>query len=148
MQSSNIAKSKRDEIWRNRRDKTMEAHLVAEASHDVDAIMATFASDAEVIVNGQIFSTPESIRNFHLALGFGGQGALPDLSSPPIRRFVSDEAIIIEYVIRGTHLGIFNNIPASGRAVELPATVIYEFDDEARLKSERAYIDITPLLNN
>jgi len=60
-------------------------------------------------------------------------------------RFVSHEAIVIEYSIRGTH-GIFNNIPPSGRAVELPATVIYEFDDEARL-SQMRYIDITPLLN-
>lgn len=39
-----------------------------------------------------------------------------------------------------------NNILPSGRAFELPVTVIYEFD-EARLRSERAYIDITPLLN-
>ena len=73
------------------------------------------------------------------------QGALQDLSSVPLRRFVSDEAIVIEYSIRGIHLGIFNNIPPSGRVVELPATVIYEFDDEAKLKSERAYIDITSL---
>lgn len=146
MHLSKITQTKRDENWRNLRDRTMEAHLAAEASHDVDAIMATFAPDAEVIVNGQVFSTLESIRNFHLALGFGGRGALPDLSSPPLRSFVSDEAIVIEYSIKGTHLGMFDNISPSGKVVELPATVIYEFDDEARLQSERAYIDITPLL--
>jgi len=83
------------------------------------------------------YSTPESIRNVHLAPGFGGLGALPDLSLSATCRFVS--SVVIEYSIRGTHVGIFNNIPPSGRAVELPATVIYEFDDEARLSQSVLY---------
>jgi hypothetical protein len=60
---------RKDDTWRTHRDQTMTAHLAAEAAHDVDAIMATFSPDAEVIVNGQIFNTPEAIRNFHLSLG-------------------------------------------------------------------------------
>ena len=109
--------------------------------------MATLSLDAEVIVNGQVFNTSEAIRNFHLSLGFGGQGALPNLTSPALKRFVSDEAIVIEYCIRGTHLGPFGNISPSGRDVELPATVIYEFDSEGKLRSERVYVDTAPLFN-
>jgi SnoaL-like domain len=96
---------RKDDTWRTHRDQTMTAHLAAEAAHDVDAIMATFSPDAEVIVNGQIFNSPEAIRNVHLSLGFGGQGALPNLTSPPLKLFVSDEAIVIEYCIRGRHSG-------------------------------------------
>jgi len=33
-------KSERNDIWRTRRERTMAAHLAAEAAHDVDAIMA------------------------------------------------------------------------------------------------------------
>jgi predicted ester cyclase len=139
----NMEKSK---DWYTCRDQTMEVHLAAEAAHDVDAIMATYAPDAEVVFNGRVFDTLEQIRNLHLALGFGGKGALPDLSSPPLRIFNVGEVIVIEYCIQGTHEGEFFGIQPTGKKVEMAAMVIYEFDDDARLKSERAYIDITPLL--
>jgi predicted ester cyclase len=146
MVSVDELKFKRAVDWYTRRDQTMESHLAAEAAHDVDAIMATYAPEAEVIVNGQVFGTLEQIRNFHLALGFGGKGALPDLSSPPLRSFKTGEVIVIEYCIKGTHEGEFVGIQPTGKKVEMAAMVIYEFDDDAMLKSERAYIDITPLL--
>jgi predicted ester cyclase len=146
MVSVNELKLERAENWYTRRDRTMESHLAAEAAHDVDAIMATYAPDAEVIFNGQVFDTLEQIRSLHLALGFGGKGALPDLSSPPLRSFKAGEVIVIEFRIKGTHEGEFVGIQPTGEKVEMAAMVIYEFDDEARLKSERAYIDITPLL--
>jgi predicted ester cyclase len=146
MLSVDKPKVEKSQKWYARRDRTMAAHLAAEAVHDVDAIMATYAPDAELVFNGQIFNTLEQIRNLHLALGFGGKGALPDLSSPPLRTFQSGEAIVIEYRITGTHQGEFAGIQPTGKEVAMAAMVIYEFDDEARLKSERAYIDITPLL--
>jgi predicted ester cyclase len=146
MLSVNEPKIERTEDWYTRRDRTMKAHLEAEAAHDVDAIMATYAADAEVIFNGQVFDTLEQIRNLHLTLGFGGQGALPDLSSPPLRSFKAEEVIVIEYSIKGTHKGGFMGIQPTGEKVEMAATVIYEFDHEAKLKSERAYIDVMPLL--
>jgi predicted ester cyclase len=133
--------------WYTRRDRTIEAHLAAEAAHDIDAIMATYAPDAELVFNGQVFNISEQIRNLHLALGLGGRGALPDLSSPPLRTFNVGEVIVIEYCIQGTHKGEFAGIQATGKEVEMAAMVIYEFDDEARLKSERAYIDTTPLFS-
>jgi predicted ester cyclase len=140
---SPIAKKSKD--WYVRRDRTMAAHLEAEAAHDVDAIMATYAPNAELVFNGKVFNTLEQIRDLHLALGFGGKGALPDLSSPPLRSFKAEDIIAIEYCIKGTHSGELMGIQPTGKQVEMAATVIYEFDDEARLKSERAYIDITPL---
>jgi predicted ester cyclase len=146
MLSVNEPKIERTEDWYTRRDRTMKAHIEAEAAHDVDAIMATYAPDAEVIFNGQVFDTLEQIRNLHLTLGFGGQGALPDLSSPPLRSFKAEEVIVIEYSIKGTHKGEFIGIQPTGKKVEMAATVIYEFDREAKLKSERAYIDVMPMV--
>jgi predicted ester cyclase len=146
MASVNEFSLKRTENWYTQRDKTMESHLAAEADHDVDAIMATYSPDAELIFNGQVFDTLEKIRTLHLSLGFGGKGAFPDLSSPPLRSFKAGELIVIEYRIKGTHKGEFIGIQPTGKKVEMAAMVIYEFDDDAKLKSERAYIDIMPLL--
>lgn len=146
MTFANEPKLERTENWYARRDHTMDAHIAAEVAHDVDAIMATYSPDAELIFNGQVFDTLEKIRTLHLAIGFGGTGAFPDLSSPPLRSFKAEEVIVIEYCIKGTHKGEFMGIFPTGKKVEMAATVIYEFDDDAKLKSERAYIDITPLL--
>lgn len=145
MLSVDESRLERTEDWYIRRYQTMEAHLAAEAAHDVDAIMKTYSPNAELVFNGQAFSTLEQIRELHLALGFGGRGALPDLSSLPLRRFEAGEVIVIEYCIRGTHKGEFMGIQPTGKKVKMAATVIYEFDEEARLKSERAYIDMIPL---
>jgi SnoaL-like domain len=121
--------------WYNRRDRTMAAHLAAEAAHDVDAIMTTYAPDAELVFNSQVFDTSEQIRNLHLALGFGGEGAISNLASPPLRIFYAGEAIVIEYCITGTHQGEFAGIQPTGQEVAMAATVIYEFDEEASVAS-------------
>jgi hypothetical protein len=124
----------------------MAAHLAAETAHDIDAIMATYAPNGEVVFNGQVFDTLEQIRRLHLDLGFGGSGTLPDLYASPIRKFDTGEAIVIEFRLRGTHEGEFGSIQPTGNKVEMPAVAIYEFDDEARLKFESVYVDTTPLL--
>jgi predicted ester cyclase len=145
MLSVDKPKIEKSQEWYARRDLAMAAHLAAEAAHDVNAIMATYAPDAELVFNGRIFGTLEQIRNLHLALGFGGEGALPDLSSPPLRIFYAGETIVIEYCITGTHKGEFAGIQPTGKEVTMAAAVIYEFDEQARLRSERAYVDTLPL---
>ena len=58
-----------------RRRALLAAHYAAENDHDLDRIMATFASGAEMIYNGQRFADPESIRWAH---GYIGLSAATD----------------------------------------------------------------------
>jgi ketosteroid isomerase-like protein len=145
-QIADKSKSEKSKDWYIRRDQIMKAHLAAETDHDIDAIMATYAPDGEVVFNGKVFDTLEQIRNLHLDLGFGGKGTLPDLCALPLRHFEAGDAIVIEFCLKGTHEGAFGSIKPTGKKVEMPAMVIYEFDDKARLKSERVYVDTTILL--
>jgi hypothetical protein len=41
--------------------------------------------------------------------------ALPDLEIDIQRRHVTDEAIVLEVIIRGTHFGGWRGLPATGR---------------------------------
>jgi len=67
--------------------------------------------------------------------------ALPDLEIEVRQQHVADEAILVEVVIRGTHLGGWKGLPATRRRVKLPLCGIYTFDADDRLAGERIYYD-------
>jgi predicted ester cyclase len=72
--------------------------------------------------------------------------ALPDLEIEIQRRHVTDEAILLEVMIRGTHLGAWRGLTATGRRVDFPLCGIYTFDGEDRLAGERIYYDRATVL--
>jgi len=67
--------------------------------------------------------------------------AMPDLEIEVQRRHVTDDAILLEVMIRGTHLGKWRGLPATGRRVEFPLCGVYTFDSENRLAGEKIYYD-------
>ncbi len=67
--------------------------------------------------------------------------ALPDLEIAVQRRHVAEDAVLVEVVIRGTHLGDWRGLPATGRRVEFPLCGVYTFDADDRLAGERIYYD-------
>ena len=67
--------------------------------------------------------------------------ALPDLEIAVQRRHMAEDAILVEVVVRGTHLGGWRGLPATGRRVEFPLCGVYTFDADDRLAGERIYYD-------
>jgi predicted ester cyclase len=63
--------------------------------------------------------------------------ALPDLEIEVQRRYVTDESIVVEVMIRGTHLGGWRRLPATGRRVEFPLCGVYTFDADDRLAGKK-----------
>lgn len=124
----------------------LDAHVGAENLHDVDAIMDTFSADAVLELNGVGYDTPEAIRGFHEAFGFGEKGALTDLQIVESRRSFTDDGIVVEGTVRGRHTGPMGPLAPTGKDVAMPYCVIYQFDDAGKLYSERAYVDTTALL--
>jgi steroid delta-isomerase-like uncharacterized protein len=66
---------------------------------------------------------------------------LPDLEIAVQRRYVTEEAILVEVLIRGTHLGAWRGLPATGRRVEFPLCGVYTFDANDNLAGEKIYYD-------
>jgi len=67
--------------------------------------------------------------------------ALPDLEIEVQRQHVTDDAILVEVMIRGTHLGGWRGLPATGRRIEFPLCGVYTFDADDRLAGEKIYYD-------
>jgi len=124
------------------------AHVDAENAHDLTAIAATFAEHAIAQVNDELVATTiDGIAATHAFFGFSDQpGMFTDLQVIPEREHFTDEEIVYEGHFRGVHTGDAPGYPpASGREVELPYIVVYRFDAEGKLVSERARIDFSPV---
>jgi steroid delta-isomerase-like uncharacterized protein len=67
--------------------------------------------------------------------------SVPDLFIDVQRELVAQDAIVLEVVIRGTHLGAWRGLPATGRPVAIPLCGIFTFDENDRLAGERIYYD-------
>ena len=119
------------------RMKLLEEHLQAENDLDLDRTLATLNDAPDYKVNNDEFSGRESVRAYYANLFTG----FPDLHLEITRRYVSDESIIVEATVSGTHTNLFSGIPATGRRVELSFCTIFSFDENDRITGERAYFD-------
>jgi len=117
----------------------VDEHIQCENKHDLDAVMATFGLHARY--DDEPWDDHrrglDEVRSYYTEL----INALPDLSIEVKHRHVASESIIVEVIIRGTHLGPWRGLPATGQSIEFPLCGIYTFDADDRLAGERIYYD-------
>ncbi len=117
----------------------VDEHIQCENRHDLDAMMATFG------MNARYDDEPwedhrtgrDGVRSYYTEL----MRALPDLAIELKHRHVASESIVVEVTIRGTHLGPWRGLPATGRRMEFPLCAVYTFDADDKLAGERIYYD-------
>jgi hypothetical protein len=59
---------------------------------------------------------------------------------------VTDEAVILEVMISGTHTGTWRGLPPTGKPVSFPLCGIFTFDPEDRILGEKIYYDRATVL--
>jgi len=121
------------------RRAVVEEHIQCENRHDLDALMATFGTDARYDDEpwGDHRTGRDGVRSYYIEL----MRALPDLAIEVKQWHVAAETLVVEVIIRGTHLGPWRGLPATGRRMEFPLCGIYAFDANDRLAGERIYYD-------
>lgn len=129
---------------RSARIAIVEQHVRLENAHDLEGVLGTFGEGAHYDDEAwaEHFEGANGVRQFYEQL----MKALPDLNIDIHRRHVSDDAILLEVMIRGTHLGPWRGLPATGRHLEIPLCGIYTFDSQDRLAGERIYYDRATVL--
>jgi steroid delta-isomerase-like uncharacterized protein len=128
-----------NEDTRSARIAIVEQHIRLENAHDLEGVLGTFGNTAryEDEAWGEHYDGAGGVRRFYEQL----MKALPDLEIEVQRRHVTDDAIVMEVMIRGTHLGEWRGLPATGRRVEVPLCGVYTFDSADRLAGEKIYYD-------
>lgn len=122
----------------------VEQHLRLENAHDLEGVLGTFGDAAHYDDEawGEHYEGISGVREFYSQL----MKALPDLEIQVVRRHATEEAIVLEVMIRGTQLGPWRGLPATGRRVEIPLCGVYTFDEQDRLAGERIYYDRASVL--
>jgi steroid delta-isomerase-like uncharacterized protein len=128
----------------NARLAVVEQHVRAENLHDLDGVMATFGPEARYDDEPWADHRPglAGVRSYYTEL----MRALPDLVVDVQRRHIASDCIILEVMIRGTHLGAWRGLPATGRRLDFPLCGVYTFSDDDRLAGERIYYDRATVL--
>ena len=134
MASASIPKDKA-----SARIAVVEQHVRLENEHDLEGVLRTFGDSARYDDEPweEHYKGRDGVRQFYQQL----MKALPDLAIEVQRRHVADDAILVEVIIRGTHLGGWRGLPATGRRIEFPLCGVYTFDAEDRLAGEKIYYD-------
>ena len=132
------------QVRRSARVAVVEQHIRLENQHDLEGVLGTFGDGASYDDEpwDKHYKGRDGVYQFYEQL----MKALPDLEIAVQRQHVADDAVLVEVIIRGTHLGGWRGLPATGRRVEFPLCGVYTFDDEDRLAGEKIYYDRATVL--
>ena len=133
-----------EESRRTARIAAVREHVRLENLGDLQGILATFGDTAGYDDEAwdEHHVGREGVRGYYERL----IEALPDLHIEIKREHATAEGVVLEVIIRGTHLGEWRGLPPTGRRLEFPVCAIYTFDGEGKLAGERAYYDRASVL--
>jgi steroid delta-isomerase-like uncharacterized protein len=134
--------SPRAEELRARREAIVREHMESENHHDFDTTISTFAHPRyEIIPTGDVYDGETEVRRYFAET----RAAFPDQRNELIALHHTDDGVIVEFYLRGTHLGPLRSLPATGRAFRCRMTALFLFDGE-RINCERVYFDQATIL--
>lgn len=129
---------------RERREATVRLHMEAENVHDFEAVMGTFAHPRyEIIATGQVHDGDAAVRQYFKDT----RTAFPDQRNELIELRQSDDAVIVEFWLLGTHRGPIAGIAPTGKSFRVRMTALFLFEgDGDGIVCERVYFDSASML--
>lgn len=92
----------------------------------------------ELIATGLVFDGESEVRDYFR----GSRAAFPDQRNELLSLRYADDAVIVEFILLGTHKGTFMGIEPTGRSFRCQMTAFFIFEDEGvRMTCERVYFD-------
>ncbi len=126
-----------DQELRASREALLQEHLTAERSGDPKAIIATFRDPRyELVGAGRVYNGEAEVGTYLRER----HKVFPDLQTEVISLWHTDNQIVAELWLSGTHRGEFGDIAASGRRFRCRTACFFEFDGRD-LIGVRAYFD-------
>ena len=127
---------------RKKREELVREHMDSENRHEFDATIATFERPRyELIGTGEVYDGAQDVERYFEQT----RRAFPDQRNELLALHHTDDAVVVEAVVRGTHKGPLRNLPPTGREFELPILSIFLFDGD-KLICERVYFDQATVL--
>ena len=128
---------------RAKREAIVIEHMESENRHQFDVTMDTFHHPRyELIATGDVFDGEREVAGYFDET----RTAFPDQRNQLIALNHADDAVIVEAMLYGTHLGSFRGLPATGRSFEMRFLAMFLFEGEDQLVCERVYFDSATVL--
>ena len=128
---------------RARREALVREHMESENRHDFDATIETFDHPRyEIVPTGEVYDGEEQVRVYFAAT----RTAFPDQRNELVALHHADDAVIVEFDLKGTHSGELRGIPPTGKEFTCRCTSFFIFEDD-RLVCERAYFDALTIMS-
>jgi len=122
---------------RKRREEIVREHMESENRHEFDVTLDTFDHPRyELIATGDVYDGSEEVSAYFEE----SRSAFPDQRNELRALHHTDEGVMVEAIIRGTHTGPLRSLPPTGREYELPILSFFVFEED-RLVCERVYFD-------
>ena len=128
---------------RERREALVREHMESENRHEFDVTMGTFHHPRyEIVPTGEVHDGEEAVARYFAE----SRAAFPDQRNETIAIHHADDAVVVEFWLRGTHEGELRGIPPTGKAFEVRTLALFLFEEGDRLVCERVYFDTATLL--
>jgi steroid delta-isomerase-like uncharacterized protein len=125
-----------------RREAVVREHMASENEHDFDTTLATFSHPRyEIVPTGDVYDGPEEVMRYYEET----RAAFPDQRNEVIALHHADDAVIVEFDLRGTHRGPLRGFEPTNREFTCRMIAVFEFDGEA-IVCERVYFDSATIL--
>ena len=125
-----------------RREAVVREHMESENEHDFDTTLATFEHPRyEIVPTGDVYDGAEEVMAYYAE----SRSAFPDQRNELVSLRHSDDAVIVEFDLKGTHRGPLRGFEPTGREFTCRMLAIFEFDGD-RIVCERVYFDRATIL--
>jgi steroid delta-isomerase-like uncharacterized protein len=127
---------------REKREQLVRQHMESENTHDFDVTLETFEHPRyEIVPTGEVYDGADEVSRYYQET----RAAFPDQRNELIAMYHADDAVIIEFWLRGTHKGELRGMPPTGKSFECKVVAFFVFEED-RLVCERVYFDAATIL--
>jgi len=131
-----------DATLRDRREAVVREHMDSENRLDFEATLRTFKHPRyELIATGEVFDGTDAVRGYYAV----SRAAFPDQRNRVLALHHTDDGVLVEFDLMGTHRGPLRGLPATGREFTCRMAALFLFEGD-RIVCERVYFDAATIL--
>lgn len=124
------------------REAIVREHMESENRHEFEVTLGTFEHPRyEIMATGDVYDGAEAVSAYFEE----SRTAFPDQRNELLALHHADDAVIAEFLLKGTHLGPLRGLPPTGKEFTVRATAFFVFEGP-HLVCERVYTDMLSIL--
>lgn len=128
-------------VHQNRR--LWQRHVLAENRRSIDGLLETLCAEPlyKIMPTSDTYKGQEQVADFYRTLFEG----VPDAIFELVNVFVSEQGVVEESILRGTHAGRLFGLEPTHREFALPLTIVFPMQG-GEILGERLYFDLATLV--